>query len=65
MNKAQLEHMDNHMLLSIINEKLRLECDSLDALLALYELDGGHLRARMSQIGYHYDVGSNQFKPHS
>ncbi|ATG74118.1 hypothetical protein AN401_09870 [Zobellella denitrificans] len=62
MNKVQLEHMDDHMLLSIINEKLRLECESLEALLVLYELDSGHVNARMARIGYHYDAGSNQFK---
>ncbi|OIN07991.1 DUF4250 domain-containing protein [Oceanisphaera psychrotolerans] len=63
MDKALLERMDDHMVLSILNEKLRLECDSLSALLSLYELDGGRLMARMSQIGYRYDANSNQFKP--
>lgn len=62
MNKTQFERMDSHMVLSIVNEKLRLECDSLEALLALYELDGGWLGARLAQIGYRYDPHSNQFK---
>lgn len=65
MDATQLEHMDSHMALGIINEKLRLECDSLASLLALYDLDGERLNARMSQIGYHYDVSSNQFKPNT
>ncbi|WP_116473054.1 DUF4250 domain-containing protein [Zobellella maritima] len=65
MDAVQLGRMDPHMVLSIINEKLRLECDSLDVLLARYDLDAGHLNARMAQIGYHYDVHSNQFKPNT
>ena len=63
MDKTLLERMDNHMVLSILNEKLRLECDSLSALISRYELDSGQLMARMSQIGYRYDPSSNQFKP--
>lgn len=62
MDKTQLERMDIHMVLSIVNEKLRIECDSLDALLSRYELDGGWLAARMAQIGYRYDSHSNQFR---
>ncbi|WP_107852255.1 DUF4250 domain-containing protein [Oceanimonas marisflavi] len=62
MDKAQLERMDTHMVLSILNEKLRIECDSLDALLSRYELDGGWVSARMAQIGYRYDCNSNQFR---
>ncbi|MBM7455891.1 hypothetical protein HNR62_001770 [Oceanisphaera litoralis] len=63
MDRTLLERMDNHMVLSILNEKLRLECDSLSALISRYELDSGQLMARMSQIGYRYDPNSNQFKP--
>lgn len=62
MDRTQLERMDIHMVLSIVNEKLRIECDSLDALLARYELDGGWLAARMAMIGYRYDSQSNQFR---
>lgn len=65
MDTVMLERMEPHMVLSIINEKLRLECDSLDSLLSLYDLDAGRLAARMAQIGYHYDADSNQFKPHA
>ncbi|MGO4998383.1 DUF4250 domain-containing protein [Oceanisphaera sp. W20_SRM_FM3] len=63
MDKTQLETMDSFMVLSILNEKLRLECDSLSTLISQFELDTQWLIASMSQIGYQYDAISNQFKP--
>lgn len=62
MDKSVLETMDTYMLLSILNEKLRLECDGLTTLIARYDLDTNWLISRMRQIGYHYDGVSNQFK---
>lgn len=63
MDKTQLETMDSFMLLSILNQKLRLECESLSTLISQFELDSQWLIASMSQIGYQYDSISNQFKP--
>lgn len=63
MDKTQLETMDSFMVLSILNEKLRLECDSFTALIAHFDLDTDWLVSSMSQIGYQYDAVSNQFKP--
>lgn len=63
MDKVLLEKMDTHMVLSILNEKLRLECDSLTTLVARYELDTQWLTKSMTHIGYRYDAISNQFKP--
>lgn len=63
MDKTQLENMDSFMVLSILNEKLRLECDSLNTLIARFELDSRWLITSMSKIGYQYDGISNQFKP--
>ncbi len=48
----------------IINEKLRLECDGLEELLAYYDMTEEQLATRLLQIGYHYDPMSNQFKAH-
>ncbi len=63
MDKSVLETMDSYMLLSILNEKLRLECDSLTTLISHFELNTNWLISSMNQIGYHYDAISNQFKP--
>ena len=63
MDKSVLETMDSYMLLSILNEQLRLECDSLTTLISRFELDTNWLISSMNQIGYHYHAVSNQFKP--
>ncbi|MBO1518692.1 DUF4250 domain-containing protein [Oceanisphaera pacifica] len=63
MDKLLLEDMDRHMVLSILNEKLRLECDNLTTLVSRYELDTHWLTQSMEHIGYRYDATSNQFKP--
>lgn len=63
MDKSVLETMDSHMVLSILNEKLRLECDSLTTLISRYDLNTNWLISSMNQIGYRYDAVSNQFKP--
>lgn len=55
MDISTLQRLDANILLGIINEKLRLECDGLEELLAV----------RLGQIGYHYDPLSNQFKAHT
>lgn len=63
MDRILLEKMDSHMVLSILNEKLRLECDNLTTLVSRYELDTHWLTESMAHIGYRYDAASNQFKP--
>lgn len=64
MDISTLQRLDANILLGIINEKLRLECDGLDELLAYYDMSEAQLTGRLDQIGYHYDPLSNQFKPH-
>ena len=54
--------MDANILLGIVNEKLRLECDSLDELLSMFNFDRQQLAQRMAEIGYHYDPVCNQFR---
>ncbi|MCJ8234733.1 DUF4250 domain-containing protein [Aeromonas veronii] len=64
MDISTLQCLDANILLGIINEKLRLECDGLEELLAYYNMSEEQLAGRLDQIGYHYDPLSNQFKAH-
>ena len=64
MDISTLQCLDANILLGIINEKLRLECDGLQELLAHYDMSEEQLAGRLDQIGYHYDPLSNQFKAH-
>ncbi|MGY3914717.1 DUF4250 domain-containing protein [Aeromonas australiensis] len=64
MDISTLQRLDANILLGIINEKLRLECDGLDELLAYYAMSEEQLAGRLDEIGYHYDPLSNQFKAH-
>ncbi|MEV3827686.1 DUF4250 domain-containing protein [Aeromonas allosaccharophila] len=64
MDISTLQRLDANILLGIINEKLRLECDGLEELLAYYDMSEEQLAGRLDQIGYHYDLLSNQFKAH-
>ncbi|ART79146.1 DUF4250 domain-containing protein [Oceanisphaera avium] len=63
MDMKQLQGMDTFMVLSILNEKLRLECDSLTTLIARFDLDSQWLISTMHSIDHQYDSVSNQFKP--
>ncbi|WP_041210324.1 DUF4250 domain-containing protein [Aeromonas jandaei] len=65
MDISTLQRLDANILLGIINEKLRLECDGLEELLAYYDMSEEQLVVRLGQIGYHYDPLSNQFKAHT
>ncbi|MFQ1939853.1 DUF4250 domain-containing protein [Aeromonas veronii] len=64
MDISTLQRLDANILLGIINEKLRLECDGLEELLVYYDMSEEQLAGRLDQIGYHYDPLSNQFKAH-
>lgn len=52
---------DAHMLLSIINTKLRDFYDSLDTLCDEEEYDKEEVIKILKQIGYHYSSSLNQF----
>ncbi|RQM65966.1 DUF4250 domain-containing protein [Aeromonas enteropelogenes] len=64
MDISTLQRLDANILLGIINEKLRLECDGLEELLAYYDMSEEQLANRLGQIGYYYDPLTNQFKAH-
>ncbi|MCD1125800.1 DUF4250 domain-containing protein [Jinshanibacter sp. LJY008] len=54
--------MDPHLLFSIINMKLRDEFESLDDLIASYEIDREALIKKLSDAGYQYQPSNNQFR---
>ncbi|KKD00803.1 MULTISPECIES: DUF4250 domain-containing protein [Photobacterium] len=62
MEISNLLNMDANIVLGIVNERLRLECDTIDDLSSRYELDKDQLREKMESLGYRYDPISNQFK---
>ncbi|MGL4380880.1 MAG: DUF4250 domain-containing protein [Vibrio sp.] len=66
MDLSNLRNINSVILLGIVNEKLRLECASLDELISTYEIDMEHLVGKFDGLGYQYDPSSNQFKsyPH-
>ncbi|WP_395755661.1 DUF4250 domain-containing protein [Edwardsiella ictaluri] len=56
--------MEPLMLLSIINKKLRDECDALQALCARYGIPQPLLESRLGAAGFRYYRDSNQFSAH-
>ncbi|MEJ2763012.1 DUF4250 domain-containing protein [Photobacterium sp. MCCC 1A19761] len=62
MEITNLLKMDGNIVLGIVNEKLRLECSSIDDLVSRYELDYDELNDKMESLGFRYDPISNQYK---
>ncbi|WP_413111603.1 DUF4250 domain-containing protein [Thaumasiovibrio sp. DFM-14] len=62
MEIHNLLSLDSRIALGIVNERLRLECDSMEELVLRYELDVEALVSKMADLGYHYDAITNQFK---
>ncbi|MCD1194673.1 hypothetical protein B4933_13470 [Vibrio cholerae] len=65
MDLSNVRNFDSVILLGIVNEKLRLECDSLDELISTYEMDIEHLLGKLDVLGYQYDPLTNQFKAYA
>ncbi|ELF6905696.1 DUF4250 domain-containing protein [Vibrio cholerae] len=65
MDLSNVRNFDGVILLGIVNEKLRLECDSLDELISTYEMDIEHLVGKLDVLGYQYDPLTNQFKAYA
>lgn len=65
MDLSNVRNFDSVILLGIVNEKLRLECDSLDELISTYEMDIEHLVGKLDVLGYQYDPLTNQFKAYA
>ncbi|ELV8625978.1 hypothetical protein ATY35_15890 [Vibrio cidicii] len=65
MDLSNVERLDSIILLGIVNEKLRLECDSFDDLISTYEMDVEQVIVKLDVLGYQYDPLTNQFKSYS
>lgn len=65
MDLSNVRNFDSVILLGIVNEKLRLECDSLDELISTYEMDIEHLVGKLDVLGCQYDPLTNQFKAYA
>lgn len=55
--------MDPNILLGIVNDQLRHECEDLHSLAMMMEVDEFALEDKMARIGYHYEAELNQFSP--
>ncbi|EGR0064599.1 DUF4250 domain-containing protein [Vibrio parahaemolyticus] len=64
MDLSNVGNLDSIILLGIVNEKLRLECDSFDELASVYEMDVESVVGKLDMLGYQYDPLTNQFKAH-
>lgn len=62
MDLSRFHIMDSHILLSIVNEQLRIECENLDDLVGQFDIPRDGLEQKLSSIGYQYDFLTNQFK---
>ncbi len=62
MDLSNVQNTDSVILLGIVNEKLRLECDSFEELVSKYEVDVENLIGKLDVLGYQYDPLTNQFK---
>ena len=63
MDLSNVEAIDSFILLSILNEKLRIECGSFEELIRTYEMDSTNVIDKLNTVGYQYDPLTNQFKP--
>lgn len=61
MDLSSYLRMDPNILLGIVNEKLRLECDSVEEFALVFGIDQHSLSERLATVGYHYDPLHNQF----
>ncbi len=55
--------MDPYMAFSIINMKLRDEFSDLQDFCSYYNLEKEEVLSKFNNIGYYYEVSSNQFAP--
>lgn len=62
MALQNFQNMDPHLLLSIVNMKLRDQYESLNDLARSYDINADSLCCRLSAAGYEYQASNNQFK---
>ncbi|MDG2648467.1 DUF4250 domain-containing protein, partial [Vibrio parahaemolyticus] len=51
MDLSNVGNLDSIILLGIVNEKLRLECDSFDELASVYEMDVESVVGKLDMLG--------------
>lgn len=62
INSQQLLAMDSHILLSLVNMKLRNEFSSFDILCRSLRLDKAQIETKLGQLNYQYQPDLNQFR---
>ena len=62
MDLSNVGRLDSIILLGIVNEKLRLECNSFEELVTMYEMDVETVIGKLDVLGYQYDPLTHQFK---
>ena len=62
MDRETILNMDPHMLVSILNLKLRDFYSSLDMFCDDMNIDKSELEDKLNKSGYFYQSGINQFK---
>ena len=60
MTLDNFEHLDGAILYGIVNDKLRLECSTLDDFLIKFEIDKKIFLLKIEDIGCYYDAKVNQ-----
>lgn len=62
MSLQNFLNMDPHLLLSIVNMKLRDHFESLEDLARYYDIDLKELINKLAEAGYQYQASNHQFK---
>lgn len=62
MTLSNFSNMDVHMLMSIVNMKLRDEYADLDNLVRSFDIDKTALQEKLATGDYHYNEQSRQFR---
>lgn len=62
LNSDNIHTMDSHVMLSIVNMKLRNDFTSLPRLCRFYDISQAQLEARLTKAGFSYQVSLNQFR---
>ena len=62
MDWTQLESMDPHLLVGLVNTELRNHADSLEDLCRTHDIDPAALKSRLAAADYQYQAKQNQFR---
>lgn len=62
MNLHRFETIHPDLLPGLLNTALRNDCEDLDDLVHVHDLDRDELERRMAELGYRYLEGPRQFR---